>query len=129
MTEIRDIMTKDVITINHNESVLKAAEMMSDLNIGCLVVEIDNKVYGIITERDIITKVVCRNRNPKVTRVKEIMSSPLVTIHPLASLEDAVRIFNETGFKRLVVTSGDSLEGIVSTDTNTKIKEIIIHYC
>ncbi len=116
MTEIRDIMTKDVITINHNESVLKAAEMMSDLNIGCLVVEIDNKVCGIITERDIITKVVCRNRNPKVTRVKEIMSSPLVTIHPLASLEDAVRIFNETGFKRLVVTSGDSLEGIVSTE-------------
>ncbi|RLI96173.1 MAG: CBS domain-containing protein [Candidatus Altiarchaeales archaeon] len=116
MTEIRDIMTKDVITINHNESVLKAAEMMSDLNIGCLVVEIDNKVCGIITERDIITKVICRNRNPKVTRVKEIMSSPLVTIHPLASLEDAVRIFNETGFKRLVVTSGDSLEGIVSTE-------------
>jgi len=116
MTEIRDIMTEDVITINHNESVLKAAEMMSDLNIGCLVVEIDNKVCGIITERDIITKVVCRNRNPKVTRVKEIMSSPLVTIHPLASLEDAVRIFNETGFKRLVVTSGDSLEGIVSTE-------------
>jgi len=116
MAELKDIMVKDVVTIDSRESVLKAAEKMTDLDISGLVVEVDGEAAGMITEAGIISKVVCRKNDPATTEIRSVMSTPLVTIHPLASLEDAARVFNETGFKRLVVSSGDSLEGIISID-------------
>ena len=111
---------------------MDTAEIMHDLNIGSLVVRVEGETNGIITERDIMGKVICKKLDPATTKVSDIMSSPLVTIHPLASLEEAAEIFNATGFKRLVVSSGDSVEGIISVEdliaAETNFIEILEKY-
>jgi len=116
MVEVKEVMIKDVFGINSDESVLSAAEIMHEMKIGSLVVRVGDETKGIITERDILGKVICAKKDPATTKVEQIMSSPLVTIHPLASLEEAAEIFNATGFKRLVVSSGDSVDGILSIE-------------
>ncbi|OYT27147.1 MAG: hypothetical protein B6U97_02300 [Candidatus Altiarchaeales archaeon ex4484_96] len=116
MAEVKDVMIKDVVTVDAVDTVLHAAEVMADNDVGSVVVELNGEAAGILTESDIISKVVVRKKDPKITQVKSVMSSPLVTIHPLSTLEEAVEVFNETGFKRLAVTSGDSLEGILSIE-------------
>ncbi len=116
MTEVKDIMTKNVATIDSKQSVLKAAEKMADLDVDYLVVISGDEVDGIVTETDIITKVIVRKKNPKIALVRDTMSSPIVAVHPLASLEEVAVIFNETGFRRLVVSSGNSLEGVISVE-------------
>ncbi len=116
MVDVKDVMVKDVVTVDSRDTVLKAAELMSDYDVGCLVVEDGGEAAGIITGSDVISKVVVRKKDPGITRVKEVMSSPLATIHPFTSLEEAVEVFNETGYKRLVVSSGESLDGILSIE-------------
>ncbi|MEA1924966.1 MAG: CBS domain-containing protein [Candidatus Altiarchaeota archaeon] len=132
MADVKDVMVKEVITVDSRDTVLKAAELMSDYDVGCLVVEDGGEAAGAITESDIISKVVVRKKDPRITQVKDVMSSPLVTIHPLTSLEGAVEVFNETGYKRLAVSSGESLEGILSIEDliteETKFIQVLEKY-
>lgn len=116
MTEVKEIMRENVETIDAERTVLEAAEFMDDHDSDYLVVEEDEGIAGLITEGDMVSKVLVRRKDPSSVKVHEIMSSPLETIHPLSSLEDAAEKFNETGVRRLIVSSGEYLEGVVSTE-------------
>lgn len=115
-------MTKDVLTISSECTVLEACETYSKHNIGCLVVKNNDVVVGIITERDIIQYLVLSTGNPKETRIKEIMTPRLKTIHATSSVDKAAEIMEENHIKRLPVVKNNDIVGMVTeTDLSRTI--------
>jgi CBS domain-containing protein len=112
MPTVKDIMTKNVVSISAASSVLEAAELMSSNQLGCLVVTDGEAPIGIVTERDIVRRVVA-NKKPLETKVSEIMSTELITINPDASLKDAARLMSTNKIRRLPVLKDTELVGIV----------------
>jgi CBS domain-containing protein len=114
---VRDIMTRPVITADANTDVLTAAGRMGSANVGSLIITSNDKPIGILTERDLVKKIVAKAVDPKTARVGDVMSSPLVTITSEASSRDAAALMLKSGVKRLPVTSNGRLVGII-TDTD-----------
>ncbi len=125
--DVKKIMSRPVITINENDSIGKARALMRDNNIGRLVVvDDDGKPIGIVTEEDILKKVFKPKqrmkygevKGEKVPRfgqpVKLIMSSPLITIDPDASVAEAARLMKEYSIRGIPVVRGDKLRGIIT---------------
>jgi CBS domain-containing protein len=112
MPAIKDIMTKNVISIDAHNSVFEAAELMSSHQVGCLVIMDGEVPIGIVTERDIVRRVVAK-KVPLGTKISEIMSKSLITIDPDASLKDAARLMSSNKIRRLPVLEKNRLVGIV----------------
>ncbi len=113
-TFVEDIMTKNVITIDEAESIQDAAQMMTDANVGCVIVTRKDEPVGIITERDFVTKVAAEGR-PLFTEVSEVMSLPLTVIDPDETIWDAAEIMRVKGIHKLPVQEGTKIVGIVTT--------------
>ena len=112
MPKVKDIMTKDVVSVNVGSSVFEAAELMCQNQLGCLVV-VDGEVpVGIVTERDIVRRVVAK-RLPLETKISEVMSTTLITVDPDASLKEAARLMSTNKIRRLPVSKDNKLVGIV----------------
>ena len=109
-----NVMVKKVITVDENASVKEAADIMNKFEIGSVITTRKGKPIGIITERDLLKRIVSEGRNAKKTTVKEIMSSPLVVISTNTDLEEAARLMFEMKIKKLPVTEQDRLVGLVS---------------
>jgi len=113
---VRDAMTSPVITINEDKTADKAAQLMKKHNIGCVIVSTKNgKPIGIITERDLVTRVVAGDIQPSKKRAKEIMSAPLVTINSDKTISDAARRMSLHDIRRLGVMYKGNLIGIISS--------------
>ena len=126
MPSIKDLMTKNVITIDLQKSVFDAAVLMSEKRIGCLVITDVEMLVGIVTERDFVRRVIAKNL-PFETTVSEIMSKPLITIDPDSSLRDAARVMVKNNIRRLPVLKDNKLVGIiVVADFARKLDEKII---
>jgi len=111
---VKEVMTKNVITMESSEPVKKAAELMDKHDIGCLVVMNEGKPIGIVTERDMLKRVLLQFRDPRITRVSDIMSTPLIASTPETELSEAVRLMNERRIKKLGVVENDVLIGLLS---------------
>ena len=112
MTSVKDIMAKNVFSIGVNDSVFEAADLMNSNRVGCLVI-LDGEVpIGIVTERDIVRRVVAK-KLPLDTKVSEIMSTSLVTVDSDASLKEAARLMSSNKIRRLPVLKQNRLVGIV----------------
>jgi len=109
-----DVMVKEVITVDEKSTVKEAAEVMNKFEIGCLIAVRNGKAMGIITERDLLKRVVADGRNATKTKVKDIMSSPLVVVEPSTDLEEAVRLMFQMKIKKLPVVDGKRLVGLIS---------------
>ncbi len=115
---VRDVMTKPVVTVESQVNVVKAASKMVSINVGCLIVVRDDQPIGIMTERDLVGKIVAKAADPKNINVGGVMSSPLITISPDVSLSEAATLMLKSGVKRLPVISEEKgLVGII-TDTD-----------
>lgn len=112
--KVKDIMSRPIITEDEETLVTKIAEDMEELGIGSVVVTKDGVPTGIITERDIALKVLLQNRRASEVKAKEIMTSPLATIEPEASVEDACKLAARKRIKRLPVVENGVPIGIVS---------------
>ncbi|MCP8305109.1 MAG: CBS domain-containing protein [archaeon] len=113
---VRDVMTRDVKTVGMNDSVREAVQKMNKFNIGSVVV-VDTerrRPVGILTERDIL-RMVELYPEPTIFEVKRIMSTPLVTIDPNTSLEEAARVMTKRGIKRLPVVEDNKLVGMITS--------------
>jgi len=119
-TFVKDIMKKNVITIDEAESIQDAAQMMTDANVGCVIVTRKDVPVGIITERDFVTKVAAEGR-PLFTEVSEVMSLPLTTVDPDDTVWDAAEIMRSKGIHKLPVQEGTKIVGIVTTTDFVKI--------
>jgi len=112
MATVKDIMTKEVVTIDTNKSVFEAAELMTSKGLGCLVVVIKAFPVGIITERDIVRRIVAKRASLDV-KVIDIMTKKLITIDPDTSLKEAARVMSTNKIRRLPVLKNNKLVGIV----------------
>ena len=112
MAKVKDIMTKDVVSIGVDNSVFEAAVLMSSNLVGCLVIMDGEVPIGIVTERDFVRRVVAK-KMPLNTKVSEIMSKSLITVDPDASLKEAARLMSTNKIRRLPVVKQNRLVGIV----------------
>lgn len=112
--ELKDIMVKDVITVNPNATVKNAAKLMNQHNIGCLIVVGKGKVVGIVTERDILRKIVETSKDPEKTKVSEIMSKKLLVAAPNMDVVDAAKMMLQRKIKKLPIVTNKKLVGLVS---------------
>ena len=119
---IREIMHKDIFSIDYESSIIDACKRFYRKQIGSLLVLEDGKLKGIITERDIISKVIILNKDPNETYVSDIMSTEVITVNQDSKIEEAVRIMNEKNIKKLpVVSDTGKIVGIITTSDITKI--------
>jgi CBS domain-containing protein len=112
--KVEDVMVKEVITISFRASVKRAAEVMNKYEIGSLIVVKRNKAVGIITERDVLKRVVAKALDPKKTTVEDVMSKPLIVVEPDMDLEDVVKLMFGMKIKKLPVVKSGKLVGLVS---------------
>jgi CBS domain-containing protein len=115
---VREIMSRPVITIHSDMDVLTAANKMISANVGSLIVMRGEDPIGILTERDLVKKIIAKVADPTVVKVGDIMSSPLIEIPPDSSLREAAVLMLKSGVKRLpVISDKGKLVGII-TDTD-----------
>lgn len=112
--KVADVMVKNVITIDENLTVKEAAEVMNKFEIGCLIALRGGKVAGIVTERDILKKVVAEAKNAGEVKVKDVMSSPLIVAEPGMELEEAARLMFNMKIKKLPVVESGRLVGLIT---------------
>jgi CBS domain-containing protein len=112
MVTVKNLMTKKALTIDLQKTVLEAAQIMSQKGVGDLIV-VDNEMpIGIVTERDFVRRVVAKERTLD-TKVSNVMSTPLITIGPEASLKEAARKMIKNRIRRLPVLKEHKLVGII----------------
>jgi len=111
-----EIMTRGVMTIKRDASVMEAMKQMVDRRVTSLIVEKESEhgVYGIITRKDIVNKVIAYNKDLKNTKVSEVMSEPILTISPDLSIETVARLMTKTDIRRFPVMEGNKLIGLIS---------------
>lgn len=113
--KVSDIMSRRVISIGQNEPVSAAAKLLKRANIGALpVCDAKQRLRGIVTDRDIVTRCVALGADPEETPVGEIMSRGVVTASPLEEVNAAVRRMSEDQVRRLPVLDEGRLVGIVT---------------
>ena len=111
----RDVMTGDVECIGENDSVADAAKRLAELNVGAMpICGEDNRLKGMLTDRDIAVKVVARGKDPNTTKAGELGEGKPVTIGADDSVDEALRTMSEHQVRRLPVIDGHELIGIVS---------------
>lgn len=111
---VKDIMIKPVTTIGQEKTAEDAGKIMKKTRRGCLVVTKNKKPVGIVSDSDLIKKVIALDTKASKVKLKEIMSRPLVTVRPEDDILSAVRKMKKSNVHRLPVVSGGKLVGIVS---------------
>ncbi|MCB2290459.1 CBS domain-containing protein [Clostridium sp. CS001] len=124
--KISEIMTKDVISLSVDDTAQHAAKLMKEHNIGAIPVGLEEKVVGIITDRDIVLRCIAENKDIKTQKVREIMTSNPVLGDSNMNVDDAIRIMGERQIRRLPIVQSNKLIGIVSLGdlaVQSKLKE------
>jgi len=119
MVFVRDMMTRNVIVIDPERTVLEAAKRMTSKQIGGLVIVEFGRPIGLVTDRDILYKVTSKEKDPSKVLVRDIMTSPVVTVSPLTTLRAAARVMLDRNTRWLVVTRLDKVEGIITASDLT----------
>ncbi len=113
---VKDVMTSPVITINEDGIAHELAKLMDKNDVGCIIVtDKEEKPVGIVTERDLITRVLAKNLIASKVKAKKVMTSPLLTIDPDEPLAEAARKMSRLNVRRLGVIYKGSLVGLISS--------------
>ncbi len=119
--KVEQWMNKNVITVTRQSPAVEAAGLMRKHNIGCLIVEENQEPIGIVTERDLVRKVLAIRRNPDETRIEEIMSMNMVTVEVNMDIKDVSSTMVRHNIKKVPVVEHGKLKGIVTTTDIVKI--------
>jgi CBS domain-containing protein len=129
---IENLMIRSVVTLPSCASVYEAVKLMNKNKIGCLVVVYNGEIVGILTERDLLERVLEKCRDPKEIAVSQIMTEHVIVGKPNMELSEATRIMFENGVKKLPIIDGKNLVGIVTltdiaraTSTDKETVELI----
>jgi len=113
---VRDIMSSPVIAMGEDAPANRVAELMDKHGLGCIIVtNKEGKPLGIITERDLVVRVLAKNAKPDTLKANEIMTSPLITIEPDATISDAARKMSKLNIRRLGVIYKKQITGLLSS--------------
>ncbi len=111
---VKEIMAKQVITIDADASVFDACMIYKEKKVGCVVVIKGETCVGIVTERDLIERTICQQRNPEKTKVYEIMSQNIKVVNSLDTVEKALETMKHYKIKKLPVISSEKVVGIIT---------------
>ncbi|MCW4001643.1 MAG: CBS domain-containing protein [Candidatus Bathyarchaeota archaeon] len=123
--KVKDVMVENVISVPERATVKEAAELMEQREIGCLIVVRKGKPVGIVTETDMVKRVILGPVDPENTRVRKIMSRPLVVVHTHNSLEEASKIMRERKIRKLPVIEKGRLVGLITTTDIVRSPEVM----
>ncbi len=113
---VKDVMSSPVVTIDEAAPANRAAQLMEKDDLGCIIVtNKQGKPLGIITERDLVVRVLAKNLKPDTLKTKEVMTSPLLTIEPDATITEAARRMSKLNIRRLGVTYKGQIAGLLSS--------------
>jgi len=114
MGQIRDIMEKNVITIEHDKSSLDAAKLISEKDISFLVVVKDGNPIGVVSERDFVRKITAEDKQSSKIPLSEIMSFKFRWVDPTTEIEEAVQKMLNHNVRRLLVLENEKLVGVIT---------------
>jgi len=127
MTQVRDIMEKNVVTMDSKKSCLEASKLLEEKDISFLVILEDGIPAGVVTERDFVRKLVLKEKNPSQTPLIEIMSPKFRSVEPTTEIEDAVQKMLNNNIRRLIVLEDGKLVGaITQTDLTGFLRSKIL---
>lgn len=113
--KLRDVMTRDVESIKLTDSVAEAARKMRDLNVGVMPVFENNRLVGMVTDRDITIRAVAEGHDPKATKVSEIMTTDVVSCSENEDVDEAIKLMETRQIRRLIIRDDQNrVIGIVS---------------
>jgi len=122
VVRVGDLMTEKIVSIGPNQSVMSAAKVMEEKRISSVIVSRPRKFLGVITDHDIISRVVAKGLDPGKIKVNAVMSSPLITISAEAAIDDAARKMAEQKIRRLVVERNHKQVGIIGESDIIRIE-------
>jgi signal-transduction protein with cAMP-binding, CBS, and nucleotidyltransferase domain len=114
MVRVKELMKQDLVSVNCGDSVSLAATMMRIRTIGSVFVKQHGHIVGIVTEADIVRKVVSAHRSPEQTTVDMIMTAPVISIDRDAPIFDAADLMDRSGTRHLAVTHRHDIIGVLS---------------
>jgi len=124
MGQVRDIMEKNVITININETANNAANQMKENDISFLVIIENGKPVGVVSERDFVQKLCINNQNSSDVKISDIMSYKFRWVNPTTKIEDAIQKMLNNNIRRLLVLDDEKLVGVITqTDLASYLRE------
>lgn len=113
---VKDVMSSPAVTVEENAPANRVAELMDKHDLGCIIVATkEGKPIGIITERDLVLRVLAKNVKPDTLRAKGVMTSPLITVEPDATITETARRMSRLNIRRLGVVYRGQLVGIISS--------------
>jgi len=118
--KVNEVMQNNIVSVSTTASIQDAAKLMADANIGCILVTENARFVGIVTERDLLKKVVAIGSDPTKETVKKVMSSPLITIDANEDIETANNMMEKNRIRRLPITINGKIEGIITSRTVLK---------
>ncbi len=124
---VRDIMTRTVITATPDMTAAQAGKRMVEHKVGSIIVVKDEEPLGIVTESDMVAKVIFRNIKPSAIKLDQLMSRPLITIRSSDDVNDAVLKMAQKRIRRLPVIDGDNLVGIITDADIIQVSSEINH--
>ena len=113
--KVKELMTQDPATLGPNATIGEAATLMKQEDCGSIPIVDDGRLVGIVTDRDIVVRAIAAGREPKRTRISEIMSADPITVRPDDSVDDAEQAMRERQVRRLPVVEDGRLVGIIVT--------------
>jgi len=119
-------MVDKVVTTKKDATVKEAVELMNKHEIGCLVVVEDEEPVGIITERDLLKRVLAESKETKNMKVEEVMSTPVLYVTPNVEVEDAAKLMIQNKIKKLPVVEKGKLRGLVTLTDLLRIQPQLI---
>jgi CBS domain-containing protein len=119
---VGDIMTSSLIFVDGEESAMKVAQVMEQKKVSGVLVKTEGKYSGIITDHDLIIRIVSKGLNPREIKVEAVMSSPLITIDEDETIDQAAEKMRGSGVRRLVATQSDRVVGVVAESDLIRIE-------
>lgn len=118
---IKDVMKKNLVSIDGERRVIDACKLMGKMHIGSVLVTLENKPYGIFTERDLLSNVIAKGLDIKKAKVKNYASHPLITVDGNYSVRECARIMTDMKIRRLIITSRGKIRGIFTASDLARV--------
>ena len=127
MSQVRDIMAKNVVTIEQDKTALDAARLLTEKDISFLVIVKAEKPVGVVTEKDFVQKLVVHNKLPSEVPLSEIMSHKYRSVEPTTKIEDAIqKMLNHKIRRLLVIDNGELVGAITQTDLTSFLRSKLL---
>jgi CBS domain-containing protein len=127
MGQIRDIMEKNVITIENDKTAQDAAKIIAEKDISFLVILDDGKPQGVLSESDFVRKIAAEDKKASEIKISEIMSYKFRSVEPTTTIEDAIQKMLNNNIRRLLILDNEKLVGIITqTDLASYLRDQIL---